>query len=160
MAAPIPSAKRRPPARPLALAQRAEPMLLLRQVDQQEVGGEGASDGQQLGGGTAVERMECAFDRLFGAGATAADGRAAQLLDELEELGTLLLDDDLAEQGAEELDLAGKGISCAGAADTSWLGASGGIARVPCPGHGRDAAISRLLRRSLRARNAPARRNR
>ena len=150
----------RPPARPLALAQRAEPMLLLRQVDQQEIGGEGASDGQELGGGAAVEGVERAFDRLLGAGAAAADGRAAQLLDELEELRTLLLDDDLAKQGAEELDLAGKGISCAGAADASWLGASRGIARVPCPGHGRDAAISRLLRRSLRARSAPARRNR
>ena len=150
----------RPPARPLALAQRAEPMLLLRQVDQQEVGGEGASDCQEIGGGAAVEGVERAFDRLFGAGSATADGGAAQLLDELEELRTLLLDDDLAKQGAEELDLAGQGISCAGAADASWLGASRGIARVPCPGHGRDAAISRLLRRSLRARNAPARRNR
>ena len=114
----------------------------------------------ELGGGAAVEGVKRAFDRLLGAGAAAADGRAAQLLDELEELGTLLLHDDLAKQGAEELDLAGQGIARAGAADAPWLGASRGIARVPCPGHGRDAAISRLLRRSLRARSAPARRNR
>ena len=121
----------RPSARSLALPQRAEPMLLLRQVDQQEVGGEGARDGEQLGCGPAVESVERPLDRLLRAGAAAADGGAAQLLHELEELRALLLHDDLAQQGAEELDLAGQGIPRAGAADATWLGASRGIARVP-----------------------------
>ena len=124
-------------------------MLLLCQVDQQEVGGEGACDGEELGGGTSVQGVKRSLDRLLGARSASADGCAAELLDEFEELRALLLHDDLPQQRAEQLDLAGERIASAGAADASWLGPSRSIARVPLPGHGRPVRISRELRRCL-----------
>ena len=55
---------------------------------------------------------------------------AADALDEVEQLLALLLDDDLAQQRAEELDLARQRVARAGGADAARLGADGGV-RLP-----------------------------
>ena len=77
------------------------------------------------------------------------NGGSAELLDELEERLVLLLDDDLAQQGTDELDLAGEGITSSRAADASRLGAAG----AGCGARSRHAVLrlSRGPRRRLRS---------
>src|SRR5687767_242988 len=104
--------------------------------------------------------MQRPLDGLLRAGLAAADCGPPKFLDELEELRALLLDDHLAEERAEQLDLASQWVSRCRAADAARLRTARRFARVPGrPGHGwRGRWISRG-RRSLRARNAGARRN-
>jgi hypothetical protein len=66
------------------------------------------------------------------------DRQATDALHDPEEFLALLLRDDLAEQRAEELDLACQGVARAGRADPRRLGTDGRIARRSGPGRARS----------------------
>ena len=108
-------AARRPAGGP---AERPHPMPLLGQVDELEVQGERACQRLEL---VAIESRDVGGDPLLGPPAGLLVGRErapadrdeprAEPLDEREELGTRLLGDDLAEQRAEQADLAGERVA-------------------------------------------------
>ena len=142
-------------AGPLATSERPHPVLLLGEVDEEEVGGEGPGHRQQLVERQSRERVGgIGVGRRLGMGAS-ADRGSAKALHELEEPRSLLLDDHLPEEGAEELHLAGERVARVRTADSPRLGASRGL------GGGRSRhAVLRLLSRGPRRslRSAAARR--
>ncbi len=129
--------------------ERPHPMPLLGQVDELEVEGERAGQGLEL---VAVERRDVRRDPLLGSlagfvvrGERAAADRdepRAEALDEREQLGARLLGDDLAEQRAEEADLAGERVAGAADARTRGLGGYRGEAS-PATGSARAHAAAR-----------------
>ena len=127
---------------PLAAAERPHALALLGQVDELEVEPERADEGLDAGQVEAVElgRQPRPLDRVV---CPAQGDRApSDTLDELEQVETLLLDDDLPEQRAEQLDLARQVVAGTRRPDAARLAADG---RVRSGGH------RRFLRRSRSA---------
>ncbi len=135
-------------ARPFTATKRSDAMLLLGEVDEQEVGGEGAGHRQEL-----VDRPSgegrIGFEGARSVGGATANGGPPQGLDELEELGAFLFDDHLSQEGTQEFHLAGERVPGAGAADASRLGS----ARAVGSSRSRHAVLrlSRGPRRHLRS---------
>ena len=98
---------------PLPPAQHPHPLLLLGEVDELEVGGEGLDDAPRLGEGQRLHPLEEALAGRPVAGAVGL-GEAAHVLDEVEEGAALLLDDGLAEQVAEEVHLLAQPVAVGG----------------------------------------------
>ena len=104
-----------------------DPLLLLGQVGQLEVQPEGPDE--HLGPGQ-VDGIHLGGQRasIIGAvRATQRDGRQADALDEVEQLLALLLHDDLAQERAQQLDLARQRVARAGGPDAARLGSDGGV---------------------------------
>ena len=136
----------RPARGPLAATQRAHPLLLLGEVRQLEERAEGV--GEELEG-RRVERAELVVEGAPGCRVAATpqrDRAAADPLDEVEGRRSVLLRDHLAEQRAEQPDLAGERVASAGRADGAWLGAdrrARGAGTRHRPGHpSRSAAYT------------------
>ncbi len=119
-------------ARTLADAPHA--VLLLGQVRQVEVEAEGLDEVLELLVG---ERVDDATQLALAARAARgpdADGQLAHALDEVQEVLAGLLGDDLAEEGAEQLDLPRQRVGGAGGADAAGLGAHGRVRRLATVG--------------------------
>ena len=113
-------------------AERADPLPFLGQVHQLEVQAERTRDGGRL---IEIERRELggqvvtfgvALLRAEHGSATQTDRPPADPFDQLEQLGTHLLGDDLAEQRAEQPDLASERIARGGDARAARLGGDRG----------------------------------
>jgi hypothetical protein len=131
----------------LASREDAQAVLLLDQVGEQEVDGECP---RQCHCGVRRQTRDVGKARCFVPPPASIDRARADALDQLEELGALLLDDDLAEQRTEQLDLAGQRFSAA-PARPGCCRSSGG--------HGRRG-VSLLRRGSPHCGSALARRTR
>ncbi len=97
----------------LAATKHPHPLLLLGEVDELEVGGEGLHDAPRLG---ERQRLDPPQETLAGrtvAGAVGL-GEAAHVLHEVEEPAALLLDDGLAEQVAQEVHLLAQPVALGG----------------------------------------------
>ena len=124
--------------RALAPPQRPHPAARLGQVDEPEIERERLDDGLRA---AEVERPQLVVEtRPFGRVVVAPEGDrpASDALDGLEQLGPGLLGDDLAEQRAEQPDLAGERVARPGGPDPERLRGdrSGDARRAPTPHDG------------------------
>ena len=89
-----------------ALAQHLDALLILSQVDQLKIGGERLEHGQRLGQ-VIDQRRNHGLDLLAGSSIATAPGfgQAADLLFQLQDIAALLLDDRLAQQVAEQVNI-------------------------------------------------------
>ena len=135
------------------LAHTSHAMLLLGQVGEVEVQAEGFDERLDLLETELLkDGAEAQLPRLA-AGLADVDGELADPLDQVKELVAGLLGDDLAQQRAQQLDLARQLITGAGRADTSWLGFDGGIGAIAARGcwgggrvgHGRQRNASGMM---------------
>ena len=95
---------------------------LFRQVDELEVEAEGG--GQRLGLAD-FERVELGGQRALGrlvARLPEGDGAQPGSLDKVEQVGAALLGDDLAQQGAQQLDLTRERVTRSGRRDVDAAG--------------------------------------
>ena len=110
-----------------ALAEPPHAVLLLGQVGEVEVQGESAGQVLHLLRGELLEHGAQLAAVGRAAGAPQVDGQATDTLDDPEQVLARLLGDDLAEQRAEQLDLARERVAGPGCADAQRLGAHGGV---------------------------------
>ena len=122
--------------RPLLATDRPHVALLLGEVDQEEVDGEGTGEQLESLGVEQVEPGHQLVAECWIATPPQCDRREAHLLDQVEEVTALLLDEDLPEERPEEPDLAAEGVSSGGGADAAGFGADRGVLLT----HGRDDA--------------------
>ncbi len=110
------------------MTQPSDALLLLGQVGQLEVEAERTDERLHVAQVERLDRARQPLALLLGV-LFAADGDRCppHRFDQVESALALLLDDHLAEQRAEQLDLTRQRIARAGRADASWLGALGGI---------------------------------
>ena len=139
----------------------------LREIDQLEVQPEGPNDALER---RRVDRQDVEGDPRVGTAPAGGDGPEPGGLDELEHLPPGLLDDDLAEQRAEQPDLAGEHVARARRPDAPGLGARripsralrGGMVRIELRGRTVPTAVSRSRSspgpRRRRRRSTPCRR--
>ena len=97
----------------LAPAQHADALLLLREVDELEVRGEGLHHAARLGEGQRLDAPQQPFARRLVAGAVRL-GEAAHVLDEVEERLPLLLDDRPPQEIAEQVHLLAQPVALGG----------------------------------------------
>ncbi len=98
---------------PLAAAQHAHALLLLGEVDELEVGGEGLHDPARLAERQRLDPPQEALARRPVPGAVGLR-EAPHVLDEVEEGAALLPDDRLAEPVAEQVHLLAQAVALGG----------------------------------------------